>query len=181
LFVGWMVDPAASAALAALQELLCPRLPKSGLRWVASADLHLTLRFLGATAPTQADAIASILPAVAACQAPITAVAGPLRWWPSRAAPRTLVLRVASHGALERLAAALDERLSGLGVGADARRFRAHLTLARARALAPQPSWAADLHAPIPLCIDALSLVESAVRDDATRYRTLLRVPLSRD
>lgn len=178
LFVGWLADPAAAAALATLQDLLRPRLPKAGLRWVAAPDLHLTLRFLGATAPDRADAIAALLPAFAAAQAPVAAVARGLRWWPSRALPRVLVLRVDSRGTLERMSGALDEALGGLGIAPDARRFRAHLTLARAEGLAPQPAWAADLHAPVPLHVDALSLIDSAGRADGTRYRALLRVPL---
>lgn len=153
-------------------------MPKSGLRWVAAPDLHLTLRFLGATAPDRAATIGALLPAFAAAQQPCVAVARELRWWPSRAAPRVLVLRVDSRGALERMSAALDEALAGLGIAPDPRRFRAHLTLARAAGLAPQPAWAADLHAPVPLHVDALSLVDSAARADGTRYRALLRVPL---
>jgi 2'-5' RNA ligase len=178
LFVGWMADPASREALAALQDLLRPRLPKQGLRWVPPADLHLTLRFLGATPPARERAIAAALPGLAARTAGIAARTDALRWWPSTRDPRVLVLLVQSRGALERLAAALEAELSALGVPAEPRRFRAHLTLARVAELrAPVVDRGVGL-AHVPLAIERLSLVDSAPRADGTRYREIAGWPL---
>jgi 2'-5' RNA ligase len=170
-----MAGPAESALLGALVEAIRPRLPKAGLRWVAPADLHLTLRFLGATAADRRAEIEALLPAVAGTAAPVAASTARLRWWPSARAPRVLVLRVESHGALERLAAAIDEALAGIGMPPEPRRFRAHLTLARAARLPPQAPWGDAALPRVPLRIDAVSLVDSAPRADGTRYRELSR------
>jgi 2'-5' RNA ligase len=178
LFVGWLADPATRESLAALQELLRPRQPKQGLRWIAPADLHVTLRFLGATPPARERAIASSLAAFAGGQRPVVAHTAALRWWPSTAAPRVLVLKVDSQGALERLAAGLADALQAAGVAADPRRFRAHLTLARVRALRAPVADPGDGTPRVPLPIDRLALVDSAPRADGTRYREIDGWPL---
>lgn len=173
-----MADTATREALAALQDLLRPRMPKQGLRWVAPADLHLTLRFLGATAPARERAIAAALPAFVARFAAIEARTDRLRWWPSATAPRVLVLQVDSHGALERLAAALEAELRALGVPAEPRRFRAHLTLARVGTLRAPVTDPGDGTPHVPLPVARLSLVDSAPRADGTRYREIEGWPL---
>lgn len=173
-----MADPATRESLAALQDLLRPRQPKQGLRWVAPADLHITLRFLGATTAAGERAVAGALPAIAAGTDRVEARTGALRWWPSSRAPRVLVLQVDSHGALERLAAALESALCALGVPPGPRRFRAHLTLARVGGLRAPVVDAGDGTPRVSLPVSRLSLVDSAPRADGTRYREIAGWPL---
>lgn len=166
-----MADPASREALVALQDLLRPRLPMQGLRWVAPADLHLTLHFLGTTPVAGERAIVAALAASAAHVGAIPARTGSPRWWPSSAEPRALVLQVDSRGALERFVRGLASALREAGVAPQPRRFRAHLTLARA----------VGLHAPavdpgggtprVPLRVDRLALLESVPRGEGARYR----------
>ncbi|MFN7551200.1 MAG: RNA 2',3'-cyclic phosphodiesterase [Pseudomonadota bacterium] len=179
LFVGWMAGPAARESLAALQELLRPRFPRQGLRWVAPADLHVTLWFLGELLYEREQRVAAALSMFAAGVRPVAAHTAALRWWPSTAAPRVMVLQVDSHGALERVAAALEPVLRNAGVEPQCRRFRAHLTLARVVDPCAPVTDPGDCMPHVPLPMGRLSLVDSAARDDGTRYRELAGWPLA--
>jgi 2'-5' RNA ligase len=108
-----------------------------GARWVRTANLHLTLRFLG---PTPPDLVASV---VAGVRSAVTgrpsfrvrlAGAGA---FPSLTRPRALWLGI-DRGAVElaAIAASLDKPLEALGWPPETRPFRAHLTVARTDASA---------------------------------------------
>jgi 2'-5' RNA ligase len=57
LFIAIPLAPAVVAELAALTDRL--KSPEDGLRWSAEAGWHITLQFLGATAPQQFDCVAA--------------------------------------------------------------------------------------------------------------------------
>ncbi len=171
LFVGWVATGPSRAALAAAREALRTRLPQRGIRWVADADLHLTLRFLGQTAPESAARVADALPRIAAGRRRLRVQAGAPCAWPSAAGPRVLVVEVESGGALEALATELDVALRACGVATEPRRFRAHITLARVDAGAPADGDLSGLPAAGEIELDRLALVDSAPRADGTRYR----------
>ena len=102
------------------------------------------------------------------------------RWqfWPSSHSPRVLVLRLESRGALERLAAAIEEMVGGIGIAREPRRFRAHVTLARAAAGAAPMQPFVEAPPPVPLAIDALALVGSTLRPEGALHEVLARWPL---
>ncbi|MFO1252492.1 MAG: RNA 2',3'-cyclic phosphodiesterase [Inhella sp.] len=102
-----------------------------GLNWPAgarrhpAAHLHLTLHFLGATAPERVAEIAAALPT---CIEPIELRWGRLQDW----GQGLQVLRpLDPPAALFDLQQRLGQRLQALGLPVDARRYRPHLTLAR--------------------------------------------------
>ena len=97
-----------------------------GVRWVAPEKYHVTLRFLG-----ELDAGAAAFWREAAesltGRFPVECRAVAVDGFPSARRARVVAVRVDSGGALEALADALPAG------GDDARRFRAHVTLGRAR------------------------------------------------
>lgn len=164
--------------LLAVQELLRPRLPGHGVRWVVPGQLHLTLRFLGSVEAGLAAALCDAMPRLAGAHAAVAAQVAGCLLWPSAKAPRVLVLRLQSQGGLERLAARIEELVVGLGLARESRRFRAHVTLARiAHGCAPvQPL----LESPaIALTIDAVALVRSTLRPEGALHEVLRRWPLA--
>jgi len=104
------------------------------LRWVAPAQMHLTLRFLGETAPPVAERLSADV-SKGLSLPPFAMRLGALGWLPPRGRPRVLVADIAEGSAelaaLNSTADALVRQATGLGP--EERPFTAHLTLARIR------------------------------------------------
>jgi 2'-5' RNA ligase len=101
-------------------------------RWVGVDDLHVTLRFLGATPDERQADVAAALAAVAAVTDSFRIVLSGGGAFPNANAPRVLWIGIAEGSAdLGALALRLNEKLVPLGWPADDRPFKPHLTLAR--------------------------------------------------
>lgn len=159
--------------------------PSARLRWVRSANLHLTLRFLGATA---ADAIPGLEAAVdrtALAASPFEARLSGAGAFPSPARPRAVFLRVDAGAA--RLAALADRLTTELAVGGRppaGRPFEAHLTLARSDGV-PGASTAVEALAEAAASLDAawtvdrIVLFESLLGGGPARYVPLRSASLA--
>lgn len=169
LFVAWEPDAATRDALARCADGWRAREPSRGLRWQHGSNLHLTLRFLGATGALQRAGIEAGVAALAARRGPAWAQSGALEAWPSPRAPRVLVLLLTPDAALAELAAALETLARDCGFPAENRRFRPHFTLARARPGTVLQA-AAPAAAPFACRVDRLSLVRSTPTPSGSRY-----------
>jgi RNA 2',3'-cyclic 3'-phosphodiesterase len=107
------------------------------LRWAVSDNLHLTMRFLGATPPARVPDVVAAADAAVAGLDPIDVRLAGGGAFPSAARPRVVWLGI-SRGApeLARLAGRLGEELAARGWAPDDRPFRAHLTLGRSDGIA---------------------------------------------
>ncbi|HEV7733129.1 MAG TPA: RNA 2',3'-cyclic phosphodiesterase [Candidatus Binatia bacterium] len=180
-FVAIDLPPDVRAAVAAAQARLRDAAPRADARWVASASLHLTLRFLGEV--SDVDPVRDVLVTVAARHAPFDLAAGGLGAFPGIARPRTLWAGI-SGGIRELglLAVDVERSLEPLGFPPEPRPFRGHLTLARVRSprgigrIAPlvtgdRPvfgAWTAS----------ELVLYRSHLRPTGSIYEALSRLPL---
>ena len=169
-------------------------LAEAGFRAVAEAELHLTLRFLGATPEDRVGELEALLrrrlvghPAPELALAAPGAFPGPRR---ARVLWVGLAERPGTEGRLARVQAAVREATVELGYALDEREatepWRAHLTVARARsdrsggrppaapdaflALAPEASWIAR---------EVLLLESRLQRPPGERYAALARIPLA--
>jgi len=143
------------------------------LRWSEPDGWHLTLAFLGSVAPPEVAGIGRAIERVAAAYAPFEVVTGGLGGFPSRHRVRVLWYGLADHSPeLGELAGAM--RLA-LGVD-DGSPFRAHLTLARARAergiALPETIWDMTLPAGR-IDVDRLVLYRSHLSRGPARYESL--------
>jgi len=101
-------------------------------RWVRVDDLHLTLRFLGATPDERQAEIASALATAAAGVAPFRVVLSGGGAFPNASAPRVLWIGIAEGtDHLAGLVGRLNGALAPLGWPVETRPFTPHLTLAR--------------------------------------------------
>jgi len=101
-------------------------------RWVRVDDLHLTLRFLGATPDERQAEIASALATAAAGVAPFRVVLSGGGAFPNASTPRVLWIGIAEGtDHLAGLVGRLNGALVPLGWPVEARPFTPHLTLAR--------------------------------------------------
>ena len=177
LFLAAAPDAADRAALIALREALRASLPAAPtLRWTADADLHLTLRFFGEATDAQRRGIERLAARTAPHHATIRTALQRIEYWPP-SAPRVVVAAFADEPALAALAADLEAGARELGFPAETRRFRPHVTLARApgRPLARAPVALP----PLSLAIGALTLYGPAGCRTACKYATLGTWPLA--
>ncbi len=150
--------------------------PSARLRWVRSANLHLTLRFLGATAAASLPVLESAVERTAGGAAPFEARIAGAGAFPSPARPRAVFLRVGDGAAaLGALADRLSAELAEGGWPPAERPFAAHLTLARSDGV-PGAAAAVDALAAAAATLDAawtvdrIVLFESVLGGGPARY-----------
>ena len=148
-----------------------------GLRWTDPVGWHVTLAFLGSVDVDRVPRLAGSLAPVAERHAPISLATGGFGAFPSPRHARVAWYGVEdADGRIERLAADV-----ALALGLEApRRFRPHMTLARARR---QPvdlrSWLASASAPEGrLAVDRMELMRSHTGRGLARYETLATIAL---
>lgn len=120
------------AGLAAVQEAL----KKSGadVRWVAPANIHLTLKFFGDITDAQLEAISAAAAAVAGTTPVLTLQAQSVGTFPGPKNPRVIWLGLAGQtDLLATLVQELESAFVPLGFPAEKRPFTPHLTLGRVR------------------------------------------------
>ena len=154
------------------------------IRWIGSESAHLTLHFLGATAPERAELLRLGFSAPIASLHAFTLVTGRLGVFPDRRDPRVLWLGLNGEtSALEALHHGLGKRLTSLGFEIESQRFHPHITLGRLREQAngqvvtsirtalDDPAIAAVLaDAAERFTVDRVILYRSLLKGGATRH-----------
>lgn len=191
LFFAFDLDEATRAAIAALVDRLRQRLEsdlardRGRIKWVERENLHLTVRFLGATTDAKWQELRVVM------QQPLTLAPFELRFdrvgtFPERGAPRVVWVGV-SAGAVEasRVCNELDQRLSTIGIPPETRPFHAHLTLGRFRDVASRGTSRTLREVVVDsleaVLVDHVTLYESELTPGGPRYVPLLRVGFRSD
>jgi RNA 2',3'-cyclic 3'-phosphodiesterase len=131
-FVALPVPDAVAGFLKQVQDRL--RASVANIRWVSTANVHLTLKFLGDIEPAMVPMIVSQLDAAARSMPPFSLIAKGAGVFPNLRQAR--VLWVGLNGDLKQLDVLqqdLETRLATLGFKCERRPFRAHLTIGRTR------------------------------------------------
>ena len=130
LFVCVSPDEASARTLAAFMGRL-RGFP--GYKWVAPENLHVTLLFLGESDGAQVQRIDSELSRLGGIRPFAIKISG-AGAFPNLSRPKTIWLGVREGaGELEKLGAKVARAAKGAGFASDDKKFKAHLTLARAR------------------------------------------------
>jgi RNA 2',3'-cyclic 3'-phosphodiesterase len=165
-------------------ELLLQLLkPTADIRWSPLENLHVTTKFIGEWPQPRIEELERSLKQVPRPGELKIGIRG-LGWLPNPHHPRILYVGVSAPAGLADLATATDKHCSALGIQAETKPFRPHLTLARIKdsgnlfplkkAIAELPNqdfgeyMAADFH-----------LYESELRPGGSRYVKLSSYPLS--
>ncbi len=106
--------------------------PEAALNWSRVDNLHVTTKFIGEWPEARLEEIEQTLTAIRPAGAIPIAVRG-LGWFPNPRAPRVFWAGVEAPAELAWLARDTEKTLSAIGVPAEDRPFRPHLTLARIR------------------------------------------------
>jgi RNA 2',3'-cyclic 3'-phosphodiesterase len=151
--------------------------------WVAPANLHVTLKFLGQVEETRVSALADALRTALVDQPPLEVAVRGLGAFPSPTRPRVLWAGLED---VTRGMTALAERVDGccahLGFPAETRDFAAHVTLGRVREARRQPALADVLARPADfgrLRVERVSLMRSELSPRGARYSELFAAPLA--
>jgi 2'-5' RNA ligase len=136
LFVAAELDDAVKQRAAAIATKLREAADADGRRsvsWVAPANLHFTLQFIGEAAPPTVDRIVEGLTPPFDLPPFDLTIAGAGSFPPS-GPPRVVWLGVAAGGVpLAALARQVNQRLDAIGLPREDRPFRAHLTIGRVK------------------------------------------------
>jgi 2'-5' RNA ligase len=109
------------------------RTATNGVRWVDAALLHLTVKFLGEQGESQVPELLAALERTAAQHAPVDAELTGVGAFPNLRRPRVVWMGMRDGDRLAKLANDVDRSCVMLGMPAEQRPFRAHLTLGRVR------------------------------------------------
>jgi len=132
LFTAIDIPADVKATLAALLDRLRPL---AKLSWIPVEKLHITTKFIGEWPEERLDELKRALAAVAS---PVVDVAiRRVGWLPNPRSARLLYAGVESSETLAALAAATERAAEGVGVAAEGRIYRPHVTLARTRKQVP--------------------------------------------
>jgi RNA 2',3'-cyclic 3'-phosphodiesterase len=177
LFVAIFAPEPVRTAAAAVQEALRG---KGDVRWVRPEHLHLTLKFLGPIPAGQVDPLAEALQKTANTFSTFVLKSGAVEAFPNSRNPRTLWLGLGGPEAssLVDLAAAVEAALVPLGVAAEARPYRPHLTLGRVRSPRGIGDLATRLRevpppAPVSWPVREVELVQSMLGPAGSEYTSL--------
>ena len=158
------------------------------VRWVAPANIHLTLTFLGDTAPNKVQAIEDAMITAGQGHRPMQLQVAGLGVFPRQNNPR--VLWAGFKGDIFALAAlkeAVDNTLGELGFGFEIneqRSFRPHLTLGRFQHKIASQKWVDVIRElgkkePISFEVDRFHLFKSTLKPQGAVYTKLTTVILA--
>jgi RNA 2',3'-cyclic 3'-phosphodiesterase len=170
-----------AAALDRLDRLDRAEPADARLRWVPAERWHVTLAFYGEVPEPKVPDLAERLGRAALRSPPFEVRLTGLGTFPSRAA-EARVLWVGLDGDVDRLVRLADRcRAAGrrIGLALDARAYRPHLTLARARGAADLRAHVASGYDGDPWPVGTLRLVHSTLGPRA-HHETLAAWPLGR-
>jgi len=128
LFIALDIDDAIRQRLVRFVEGVRNFAPDA--RWVKPESLHVTLKFIGEQPDTAVEKIKQALTTISAATTEINFRG--YGFFPTAKSARVLWIGMEAGSALAALAAAIDEKMSTLGIPKEDRAFSPHLTLARA-------------------------------------------------
>ena len=120
-------------ARAALVELLRQLAPAAPFRWSGPENLHITTKFIGGWPDADLGTVRSAL-ADMPRSGPIEIAIRGLGWYPNPHTPRVLFAGIHAGPALAALHQQTDAACAAIGISAEAKPFKPHLTLARIKA-----------------------------------------------
>ncbi len=173
-----MNEQVADAVAQTIDEL---RHPHDGVRWVPRANLHITLKFLGAAVDShRLQRLTAGLHQLATRTAPFEVAAAGIGAFPNLEHPRAIWVGLdsAEAGALAALAARLETVAAEHGFEREKRRWSGHLTIGRVRDEAIESRTREALSAAQARefgvsRIESITLYRSHLGPDTARYEAL--------
>ncbi|MDP3142993.1 MAG: RNA 2',3'-cyclic phosphodiesterase [Candidatus Omnitrophota bacterium] len=180
-FIAIELNPQIKQELAKIQS----ELKKSGAdaKWVKPENIHLTLKFLGATAVDKIETINQALQDVAKNHSSFEMAIAQLGAFPRIESPRIIWLDInQGKEILKNLAREIEEKISVLGFPKENRPFQTHITLARIKSSLNRIDLAKKLKetTPLPLSqrIDKITFLKSTLTPQGPNYEIIKEIDL---
>src|SRR4030095_5814420 len=160
------------------------RAASTGIRWVSSAALHVTLKFLGDQHDRLVGDLRQALETVAARHHRLEVATTHVGAFPNFRRPRVVWVGMTEEKALQALVRDIDRSLAPLGIAPESRAFQAHLTLGRVKGgMKPGEATALAAAADTRLAsrtfaVQTVDLMRSELGPGGSRYSILAAVPL---
>jgi RNA 2',3'-cyclic 3'-phosphodiesterase len=181
LFVGARVSVTTASGLAGAAETLQRRAKDAGIdiRWVAPANYHVTLKFLGWTRDEMLPALRDGLSSVVVGISRFSFKTARLGAFPSLDKASVVWAGVESPDPLVEIAKRIEEISSPLGFPSEKRTFHAHVTLGRVRETRPVRDVVLPLAEQMfgETRVDSISLFESETKSSGSVYTELCKIP----
>jgi RNA 2',3'-cyclic 3'-phosphodiesterase len=179
LFIAIEIPIEIRNTLAALVKELRGVAPQ--VKWVRAENLHVTLKFLGATDANKLGELEKVLRTIHIAQ-PVTLNFCGMGFFPNEKRPRVFWAGMESSANLSPLAEALDHVMHTLGFPLENRPFTPHLTLARfdPPGLPPNLGGVVKQHASQSfgsLTAREFHLIESKLKPTGAEYTTVQSFP----
>lgn len=142
------------------------------LAWTKTGNAHLTLRFLGEMQPAQRPLLEAGLRALVARHTPFSLALRGIGVFPDWRRPTILWLGVAESAPLRALQGEVEQAAQAAGFSGEARRFTAHLTLARVQRTF-SPSLAHSLGSAVHAAAQQQGLVDWTQSFDVNRIELM--------
>ncbi len=151
--------------------------------WVRTENIHLTLKFLGEVDEARLPLVIKALEGAARGAPPLELCSGVLGAFPSMRRPRVLYLAIEENPGLMALSRAIEKELAKIGLSADKKPFRAHLTICRIRS--PETGRALGgaagelkVEKKVAFTADRFVLYKSELTPQGARYSVIRDFPL---
>ena len=137
LFIALDIDDAIREQIGRFMEGVRNFAPDA--RWVKPESLHVTLKFIGEQPDAAVEKIKDALKTVSG-DAPEIIFSG-YGFFPTAKSARVFWIGMKAGPELTKLASAIDDKMSELGIPKESRAFSPHLTLARGGSGSGSPRW----------------------------------------
>jgi RNA 2',3'-cyclic 3'-phosphodiesterase len=154
------------------------------LKWVRPENMHLTLAFLGDTAPDVAEAVKGLMDQAGGGTAPFEFDVAGIGYFGNRREPRVVWAGLSGDLVpLKKLQTRLSNGLKSLGLTIEERDFKPHLTLARIKAVIHAGAFVHALERQqAEVCgrtrVDRLVLMRSELSPEGPAYTPVHTAPL---
>lgn len=182
VFVAIEISDEARRSAAACVEGLRQEYPHLRVGWERPEKLHVTLKFVGDLGDAKIEELSREVKKIAAANESYPVHLACAGVFPNMREPRILWLGLNDEGQTSAIAWSIEKECRKIGLQPDARRFSAHLTLARIRE--PEKSLSlAEKHIsndfePVGFTIREVVIYESELRPTGSVYSRLAAFPL---
>ena len=182
LFIAVTLPEAARDAIYADAAPL--RAATGAVKWVDAASLHVTLKFLGEQDDRLVADLQRTIETAASHHRQIELRTTGFGAFPNFRRPRVVWVGMTGEAELSALASDIDRQLAPLGIAAETRAFRAHLTLGRVKGeMKPADAAALETAARKPgparaFAIRTVDLMRSELRPGGSGYSVMAAMPL---
>lgn len=181
-FIAVKLPEAVRAAIGGIQAQLAAY--GFSVRWVKTANIHLTLKFLGEVDEGMVDGISAVLTEAVHGFAPLRLAAADVGVFPNLKRARVIWVGVTGQvSELTALQRSIAKRLSSIGYPPDRRPFTGHLTLGRVKGMIATPRLTTAMvalrdFASETFVVDRVILFKSDLRPAGAVYTELQQVAL---